>query len=359
MRLSNRLVLAGIHHLGPVALLLALLTAGEGIRAAPVLTSAAQTGAWSLSLFADSFPSGVSVSSGSLGPLGLAFTGNPNGELMVADSTGVVRVFPSNADGQHANLVPSVSPPASANTTMSRVGLATVGNHVFAANQWGNRIARLNLNGTWDADVAFLSLPTALAFNAVDGNLYISTAFNGIYRLNPNTNQLTSLSFSILNVLAANYDGMLVSPDGQTLYAARDNYNNIPGAVEEVVGWNLVTGAQVFASGFHGSGPDGITLGSGILAGSMFVNYNDGSLWEIDMSNPSNATQLVAGGTRGDLTMVDGCSILFTQSDSIWRLSAPSGGCFSVATVPEPSAASLVILSMGALWVARRRRSED
>jgi sugar lactone lactonase YvrE len=128
-------------------------------------------------------------------------------------------------------------------------------------------------------------------------------------------------------------DGMICSPDGHTLYVAALNSGH-------VLGFDTTTKSQVFDSGPIVGGVDGIALGQGAFAGTMFVNLNAGSVIELNMST---LTQLViaSGGTRGDFVSVDPSNntLLITQTDRVMRL---NGANF----VPEPG--SFLLMGVGA-----------
>ncbi len=73
---------------------------------------------------------------------------------------------------------------------------------------------------------------------------------------------------------------------------------------ETFSGFNAVTGAQVFDSGFIPDGIDGTAIGYGNLAGNIFVNTNGGTVFEVNLT--TNAQTLIAsGGSRGDFVTVD------------------------------------------------------
>src|SRR5579864_4851135 len=68
--------------------------------AVPTLTPSAITAGFSLSQFADEFP----TTGFCCGPLGIAFP--TTGGVMVSDYPGNVRVFATDTDGQHAPAAP-------------------------------------------------------------------------------------------------------------------------------------------------------------------------------------------------------------------------------------------------------------
>src|SRR5262249_31002315 len=72
-------------------------------------------------------------------------------------------------------------------------------------------------------------------------------------------------------------DGLSLSPDGKTLYAAIDG-----GAFAgHVLGFDTTTKALDFDSGAISGGPDGIAVGKGPVAGNLFVNTNGGTIVEV------------------------------------------------------------------------------
>src|SRR5207244_6509507 len=94
----------------------------------------------------------------------------------------------------------------------------------------------------------------------------------------------------------------------------------------------------------------GLALGTGVLAGNLLVNTNDGRVVEINLASHLQ-TEIASGGSRGDFVKVDpnNGTLLLIQSDSIIRLTPPAGGGFEGA-VPEPS--SLTIFGLFALGFA-------
>jgi DNA-binding beta-propeller fold protein YncE len=135
--------------------------------------------------------------------------------------------------------------------------------------------------------------------------------------------------------------GLAVSADGKTLYVANSFSGN-------VLGFDINTKAQVFNSGFIAGTPDGMAVGTGVLEGLIFVNNNNGTVLEI---NPltNKRTLIATGGSRGDFVQVDpnNHTLLLTQTDSILRLTAPSGSGFGPSPAPEPS--TLCLLGLGTL----------
>ncbi len=296
-----------------------------------ILESAAATAGFTLTTFVDGFnPTGYCC-----GPLGIAFP--TGGGVMVAEHRGNVRIF-SNTDGQHASDVAVVQ-----NYGMyNGVGLAALGNYVYLAEQSDWKILRLNPDGTYNSDLVALPVATGLVANPVTSILYASGYGYGIYSIDPNASTPTASIFK-----AGAYDGLSLDLVHNIIYAAAtDNH---------VYGYSLADASQVFDSGYFGEGPDGIAIGTGDLAGKLFVNTTSGTIHSVDVT--TNARALIAsGGSRGDFVSVapDG-TLLLTQTDQILRLTAPSGSGFQTGT-PEPGTIATLLGGLGALVVARRRR---
>src|SRR5262249_30262419 len=123
-------------------------------------------------------------------------------------------------------------------------------------------------------------------------------------------------------------------------------------------------GALLYQSALIPGTPDGIALGTGILAGNLFVNTHAGTLLELNLATDA-LTTIAEGGSRGDFAIADpnDGSLLLTQTDRVLRLTAPPGGGFGFGAppnaaplVPEPSALALIMVGVGALAVWQRRR---
>ncbi len=78
---------------------------------------------------------------------------------------------------------------------------------------------------------------------------------------------------------------------------------------------------MVFQSGTIATGPDGIALGTGPVAGNLFVNTNGGTVVEVNLKTAAQ-TIIASGGSRGDFVTVDpnNGTLLLTQTDRIMRL---------------------------------------
>jgi len=143
-------------------------------------------------------------------------------------------------------------------------------------------------------------------------------------------------------------DGLTITSDGKTLYLANIGSGHL-------LGFDTTTRAPVFDSGFIGGGIDGSALGTGSLAGNIFINVNNGTLLELNLASKA-ITGIVTGGSRGDLVTVDSNgSLLFTQTDSVLRLTAPIGGGFG--NVAEPATLALFTIGLAGLGFSRRKRA--
>ena len=330
---------------GKLFLLAFTLAFASAAPAGPVLTSAGSTAGFGLTRFAYNFPT-QTIGGLGVGPLGIAFPIAQGGPVMVSDSIGNVRIFAIDVDNQDASTASIATPGGSVvgpnYGNLGALGLAKAGNFVFATNQPGGEIRKLNLDGTFNSSLTTgITNATGITFNPTDGNLYVTTVGNGIWRVNPST----GAKFKLSHTGNLSFDGLIIDATGTKLYAAESN---------SVRGYDLLLSTQFFTTGTIPGDPDGVELGYGNLANEIFVNFNNGELWQFNLSNPSSKVMLTTGGTRGDFVAADGCSLLFTQSSEIWRLGTPTGGCIGVNTTPEPSSLWLValpLLAMGRKWI--------
>lgn len=283
-----------------------------------------------LTTFADGFPN-----SGSVGPLGIAFTNG--GGVLVADKLGNVRLFPNDNDGQHAADAP-VGQNYGGNNA---VDLARLGSTIYMTRQSIGDVVQLNSDGTFN-QVIITGLPAATGMLAdpLNGHLFVTTlSNNAIFEIDP----IAKTKSTFLNVSA---DGLSLSNDGMTIYTANSNGH--------VVGYSVATKAQLFDSGFIPGGIDGTAVGAGPVFGNLlFVNTNSGTVLAVSLDPAApGQTTIATGGSRGDFVRVDlsNDTLLLTQTDGIIRL---EGAKFST---PEPSTFVLVSgQTLGVFALGRRR----
>jgi hypothetical protein len=299
------------------------------------LTPAATAQGFGLTTFASGFPSN------GIGPLGIAFTNA--GNILVADfAAGTIASFAKDADGQTYASASHVS----GSYSLTAAGLATgLGGTVYLASYNNQAVYALNNDGSLNHTVATnLGNLDGIATNPVTGQLYLSSTY-GILVVDPSNGKVTALTTGF----TGNTDGLAFSRDGKTLYAAVSD-----DSVQAIKLSNPT--ALVFNSAVPKA--DGIALGTGFLAGDLFVNTNSGNLYEINLTTRVQ-TLIATGGSRGDFIQVDpnDGSLLLTQTDSILRLSAPSSVGF--VSIPEPSSLAMTLTSASMImaygWRLRKR----
>ncbi len=279
------------------------------------LTAAGKAGGYTLTTFATGFPFSAS------GPIGWALL--PNGNVMVSDVGGNVRIFPNNNDGQTTAGAVITQNYGSGNGD----GIAQVGQHIYMALQASGSVIEVNPNGSFNQTIVTgLGSATGLVA-APSGLLYVSDLSGAVSVIDPIAK--TKSTFAAIGA-----DGLAVSPDGLTLYAKSGS---------DILGYDIASKTKVFDSGGIPATPDGMAIGVGTLAGNIFVNCNDGTLVQVNIATKAQ-TLLASSGSRGDLVAIDPSdgSLLLTQTDRILRLTPPPGGAFGN---PKPSTIKTVTVN--------------
>jgi hypothetical protein len=302
-----------------------------------VLTAGATAAGFGLSTFASGFPTDSSEANGAVGPLGIAFVNNG---VLVTDAPGNIRFFATDTDNQTIASASTVGTNLGHNNA---VGLAQIGSTIYMTEQVNGKVVTVNPTpgpiGGPSSIVTSIVNATGIVTNPITGHLFVST-YNGnsIYDVNP-SNGVTTLFTS------AYFDG--ISTDGTTLFGADPGNGHI-------YGYNIANPTNVTDYGFINFGvPDGTALGTGSLAGNLFVNTNSGNVVELNLLTHVQ-TEIATGGVRGDFVAVDpNGTLLLTEQTTVYRLTAPSGGGFGSSTpLPPVALAGFVLLGvLGALQV--------
>jgi sugar lactone lactonase YvrE len=173
-----------------------------------------------------------------------------------------------------------------------------------------------------------LPCPTGLAADPQSGDLFVSTVDcgPGVLRLARPARGAASVTAYVTGIAA---DGLTFDRDG-TLYVA--HAPDARGAtVSEVAGTTSPSPGER-RSLVAVPGADGTALGTPATTEGtppfLVVNRHDGTITRVELDGSGRTTDLVAGGTRGDLSAVgpDGC-LYATQTDTIMKVSAAGGRC--------------------------------
>ena len=170
-----------------------------------------------------------------------------------------------------------------------------------------------------------------------------------------NVDPATGAKVPFITGISADYapDGLSFSPDGKILFGEVN---------EHILGYDTTTAQQVFDFGLIPKA-DGTAAAIGTLAGNLFVNTNDGKVYQVNETTLAK-TLIASGGSRGDLVSVDPNDelLLLSQSNTIERLTLPAGSVFvadpttGLSVVPEPMPLGLLAIAASTLAMLRRRR---
>jgi hypothetical protein len=353
--------------------------AGQAAYAQLALAPAGVARGFALTTWASGLPS-----IGNIGPLNVAY--RPDGKVLVDNNDGSIYQFPVNADNQNA-----VGTPISTNYGAAFVprGMAQTlfGRYYLAQSNDAGRVIEVDQNGAFLNAVFNLAHANQIsvfpneALASVDPNanhLFVDTPVNGgqIWNVDPANPAGAKLFAQYAAAGTVDIDGMTFSPDGAYLYVA--NRSGGQGTTGNSIRKYQVADPTIFFD-FPGApgetGLDGLGIGVGSLDGYIYLNYNDGTLWEAGIPLTPHAgemTEIATGGTRGDfVAMNPGLpsgevfpSLMITQRDHIMRLDPPGCGFFVSnmplgPLAPEPSSAMLLAVALGCSCCTRQRDRRD
>ncbi len=301
--------------------------------AALALTPAGSAAGFGLTTFATGFPS-----DGNLGPIGTAFS--VAGGVLASDAPGNVRLFPNTSDGQNAAQA-LVGQNYGADNAL---GLAVLGGNIYMTQFAGGQIVQLNPDGSLNQVIVNLPGAHGIVADPLTGHLLVSTVDPGTEIMDVDPVAKTATPF-----VTGHFEQVALSADGTTLYGTDHDTAHVEGfdtTTKAMTDYGMVDSAL------------GLAVGSGTLAGNLFVSQNGAALVEVNLATQAQ-TVLATGGSAGTLLGVDpDGSLLVTQLDNLARLLPPSGGSFAgpntslaLSANPATSAAGQAVTLTAAVTV--------
>jgi sugar lactone lactonase YvrE len=275
--------------------------------------------------FATGFVSGQNI-----GPIGIAFDGA--GDLFTVDRQHLYR-FGTAGGVANAHVVSSPS----GHLTGLAFGHA---GQLYAARWTNGRLGDVVELDPGDGSVvrtviAGLQCPTGLAVDPRSGDLFVSEVYcaDQVLRISGGT--------ATPYFTGVHADGLTFAPDG-TLYVAHapdaNGYtiSTVTGTGSAHPGTRTGIAKIADADGIALAKDDSVTGGPAFLV----TNARDGDIVRIDLDSSHATRNLVTGGSRGDFVAAgpDGC-LYATQTDSILKVTNPSGSCDDEDELPPGAGA--------------------
>lgn len=193
---------------------------------------------------------------------------------------------------------------------------------------------------------------TALAIDPLSGDLFVSQNLCGgtIFRVSgfqngPGTTTAYATGDRGIDGIAFGSDGTLYGSQGGQILAISGTAGPSPGS------------SSVIAHVPHSDGLAFAPVGSSGLPPYVLVNRIDGTVTRVNLDPNDGATSdILTGGTRGDLAAVDSRGCLYvTQSDSVLKITPDNGTCGLVPSTPGTQPPEgLLIDTLGAVRAAPR-----
>jgi hypothetical protein len=346
----------------------------QSAQAQLALTPAGVARGFTMTTWASGFPS-----IGNIGPLNVVY--RPDGKVLVDNNDGSIYQFPANVDNQDAAVTP-ISTNYGAPFVPRGMAQTLFGKYYLAQSNDTGRVIEVDQNGAFlntlfnlphANQVSVFPNETLASVDPNANHLFIDTPVNGgqIWNVDPANPAGAKLFAQFAPSGTVDIDGMTFSPDGAYLFVAGRSGGQ--GTASNTIRKYQVADPTIFFD-FPGApgetGLDGLGIGVGSLDGYVYLNYNDGTLWEAGIPLTPHAgemTKIASGGSRGDfVAMNQGLpsgvvfpSLMITQTDRIMRLDPPGGGFFVSnmplgPLVPEPGTAILFAAAFGCMVLRQR-----
>jgi hypothetical protein len=291
---------------------------------------------------------------GNTGVFGVAVTSS--GSVIVNNYVNDTRYLFPDVDGQTvASATSAITPSTSQAAAFARAGGQAYG-------MVNLQFVQFNANGTVNHALTGVTQTPYFGMwgNPVNGHILSTTGQSQLIDIDPAANAGTGSARVVATVSGLNWDGVTVSPDGNTVFVELNQH---------VIGYNIASGAQVYDSGVLTGLPDGIAMisSTNALNGKLIVNFNGvglntGFVVLLDPSNNS-LTTIASGGARGDYVSADpNGTVLLSYSDVVYRLSCGANCSIGqlvpgIPTTPAPPSWLLLLTGFAAagLYLARRK----